>query len=106
MFSTYYSLEQPPSVLLSDGRFTRKDLTSGSKALLALLTPSGTPSYLQSAENLRVEAADLTGAVVQRQYLGVAVAVAVVGNLPQKHVNPHICSCFMSPAQIYHVLSC
>ena len=39
-------------------------------------------SYPEGAEDFRVEAADLTGSVVQRQNLGVTVAVAVVGYLP------------------------
>lgn len=38
-------------------------------------------SYPQGAEHLGVEAADLTGSVVQGEDLGVAVAVAVIRHL-------------------------
>ena len=40
--------------------------------------------YPQGAKGLSVEAANLAGAVVHSQYLGVAVAVAVVGHLPSE----------------------
>lgn len=39
-------------------------------------------SYPQATEDLSVEAADLAGSIVQGQYLGVAVAVAIIGYLP------------------------
>lgn len=39
-------------------------------------------SYPQGAEDFSVEAADLAGSIIQSQYLGVTVAVAVIGYLP------------------------
>lgn len=41
-------------------------------------------SHPQGTEDFSVEAADLAGSIVQSQYLGVAVAVAIVGYLPSE----------------------
>lgn len=39
-------------------------------------------SYPQGTEDFSVEAADLAGSIIHSQYLGVTVAVAIIGNLP------------------------
>lgn len=38
-------------------------------------------SYPQGTEDVSVEAADLAGSIIQGQYLGVTVAVAIIGYL-------------------------
>lgn len=40
--------------------------------------------HLQGTEDFTVEAAGLAGSIVQSQYLGVTVAVAVIGYLPSE----------------------
>lgn len=40
--------------------------------------------YLQDTDDFSVEVADLAGSIIQSQYLGVAVAVAVIGYLPSE----------------------
>lgn len=49
---------------------------------IKLLSLSGKQSYPQGAEDFSVEAADLTGSIIQSQYLGVTVTVAIIGYLP------------------------
>lgn len=39
-------------------------------------------SYPQGTEDFSVEAADLAGSIIQSQYLGVTVAVTIIGYLP------------------------
>lgn len=39
-------------------------------------------SYPQGTEDFSVEAADLAGSIIQSQYFGITVAVAIIGYLP------------------------
>ena len=55
---------------------------SFSDPCIKLLSLSGKKSYPQGAEDFSVEAADLTGSIIQSQYLCVTVTVAIIGYLP------------------------
>lgn len=47
-----------------------------------LISRSRKMSHPQGTEDFSVEAADLAGSIIQSQYLGIAVAVAIIGYLP------------------------
>lgn len=47
-----------------------------------IIIPIQTLSYPQGTNVFIAEAADLAGSIIHSQYLGVTVAVAIIGNLP------------------------
>lgn len=49
---------------------------------IELISLSRKMSYPQGTEDFSVEAADLAGSIIQSQYLGVTVAVTIIGYLP------------------------